>query len=211
MRRQHRFGPARNGLYDALRTPMLVALALAIGFGGAILSTLYILNATIGFGAVDVGPWRAFPTRASASADFYAKAHRAREGILLYGEAEGLVFIAGRDSGGQPLTGNCTYAVSGLTPPARFWTLVALGKDAQTLKPATGIPGAINALNVLRAEDGRFSITVSALAATGNWLAIENEGPFRLRLTLIDTPVSSSSGISALEMPVITRTDCRHA
>ncbi len=123
----------------------------------------------------------------------------------------GNVFIAGRDSGGQPLTGNCTYAVSGLTPPARFWTLVALGKDAQTLKPATGIPGAINALNVLRAEDGRFSITVSALAATGNWLAIENEGPFRLRLTLIDTPVSSSSGISALEMPVITRTDCRHA
>ncbi|MET0748169.1 MAG: DUF1214 domain-containing protein [Rhizobium sp.] len=193
------------------RVPLLVALSLAIAFGGGILFTLYALDASAGFGAIRLGAWQAFPALHTADADPYAKSHRARAGRLLYGTAEGLEFSAGDDDSHPRLSARCSYRISGQTPPARLWTLFAVAADGRPLAPQPGRPAAINSWIVLRDGDSSFSVTVSPQAKPGNWLALPPAGDFRLVLTLLDTPAAGSSGLIDLTMPTIEKIGCADA
>ncbi|KOF12524.1 membrane protein [Ensifer adhaerens] len=193
------------------RIPLLVALTLAIAFGGGIASAVWALKATVGFGSISIGPWVAFPEAQTENADPYAKAHRARAGELLYGGAEGLTFTAQTDDKGEKLSAACSYDVSGLTPQARFWTLYAANADGQPLRPGSDLPSAINSWTVLRAEDSSFTIHVSPIAKPDNWLALRHSGTFRLVLTLLDTPTAGSSGLIDLAMPKVVKTGCGDA
>ncbi len=194
-----------------LRIPFLVAIALAIAFGGGIASSIWALKATAGFGSISIGPWVAFPQAQTAAADPYAKAHRARAGELLFGSAEGLMFSAATDDSGARLSAACSYDISGITPPARFWTLYAATADGVTLRPGPDLPSAINSWAVLRARDSSFVIHASPVAKPDNWLAIRHSGSFRLVLTLLDTPTAGSSGLIDLAMPKIVKTGCGNA
>ncbi|MBO9097805.1 MULTISPECIES: DUF1214 domain-containing protein [unclassified Rhizobium] len=193
------------------RVPLLVALSLAIAFGGGILFTLYALDASAGFGAIRLGAWQAFPALHTADADPYAKSHRARDGRLLYGTAEGLEFTAGDDDGHDRLSAGCRYRISGQTPPARLWTLFSVAPDGKQLAAQPGRPAAINSWNVLRDSDSSFSIVVSKDAAAGNWLALPPAGNFKLVLTLLDTPAAGSAGLIDLSMPKVEKIGCDHA
>ncbi|WP_026612755.1 DUF1214 domain-containing protein [Ensifer aridi] len=193
------------------RVPLLVALALIVAFAGGIASALWALKATVGFGSIAIGPWVAFPEAQTVTADPYAKAHRARAGELLYGGAEGLMFTAVTDDSGARLSAACSYDISGITPPARFWTLYATTSDGATLRPGPEVPSAINSWTVLRGADSRFVIHASPAAQPGNWLAIRHMGNFQLVLTLLDTPTAGSSGLIDLAMPKIVKTGCGDA
>ncbi len=190
------------------RVPFLVAIALAIAFGGGIWSTRLALDATVGFGAIRLGPWEAFPEAQTAEADPYAKSHRANAGKLIYATAEGLSFTAMTDDGGGRLTANCTYRLTGQTPTARFWTLFATGQSGLPPSADADLPLALNSRMVLREPDGSLDITISANARPGNWLAVATPGPFRLTLTLLDTPAAGSSGLIDLAMPGIRKIGC---
>jgi hypothetical protein len=195
------------------RVPFLIAVALAIAFGGGIWSTLKALDATTGFGAIRLGPWEAFPRAQTAEADPYAKSHRANAGKLLYASAEGLTFTASTDDRGQRLNSACRYTVSGQTPAARFWTLFASGEDGQPPPADSPLPRALNSRIVVRPADGSLDIAVASAAQPGNWLAVPNGAaasgrPFLLTLTLLDTPTAGSSGLVDLSMPKIERTGC---
>lgn len=191
------------------RLPFLIAIALVIAFGGGIWSTIVALNATIGFGAIKLGAWEAFPQAQTAEADPYARSHRANAGKLLYASAEGLAFTASVDDAGDRLTGDCTYSISGKTPAARFWTLFAAAPGAPPPPRLADLPAALNSRTVLYREDGGFEIRASRGATAGNWLAVP-AGPFRLTLTLLDTPTAGSSGLIDLSMPSIKKIGCSH-
>ncbi len=193
------------------RIPLLVALALSIAFGVGIVSTVSALKATVGFGAISLGPWVAFPDAQTENTDPYAKAHRARAGKLLYGGAEGLQFTAAVDTAGERLSSGCSYDVVGLTPPARFWTLYATTANDQPMRAPAELPTAFNAWMVQRQADSAFIIHVSADAQPDNWLAIRRIGAFKLVLTLLDTPTAGSSGVIDLAMPKIVKTGCPDA
>ena len=191
-----------------LRLPFFVALALLTAFGLGIGSSVAMLDASSGFGAIRLGAWAAFPQAQTASADPYARSHRARAGKLLYASAEGLQFQADTDDEGNRLSPRCTYAMDGLTPPARFWTLYAASHDMEPLVPPQYLPAAFNAWNVLRRADGGFRVLISARAQPGNWLALNEGQPFRLVLTLLDTPTAGSSGLLEIRMPKIEKVGC---
>ncbi|MCF3642617.1 DUF1214 domain-containing protein [Rhizobium sp. TRM95111] len=194
------------------RIPLLVALSLAVAFGFGTASTLFALRATVGFGAIALGSWVAFPNAQTADADPYAKAHRARDGALLFGSAEGLVFRTETDAALRTLTAACAYDLVGNTPPARFWTLHAEGRDGMPLKPEANRPAVLTSWSVLREADNRFVIHVGRAAMPGNWLALpEAGGRFRLVLTLLDTPTAGSSGVLELDMPALERRECADA
>ncbi|MGE7367976.1 DUF1214 domain-containing protein [Neorhizobium sp. NPDC001467] len=194
-----------------LRLPLLIALSLAIAFGGGIWSTLVALDATIGFGAIRLGAWEAFPQAQTAAADPYAKSHRANAGKLLYGTAEGLTFMAAVDDNGARLDGNCTYRMSGHTPPARLWSLFTNDANGRPPSESAELPEALNSRTVLRDRDGDFVIDISASAHPGNWLAVRAGQPFRLVLTLFDTPTAGSSGLIDLAMPKVEKIGCGNA
>lgn len=191
------------------RLPLLVALSLTIAFGGGIWSTLVALDATEGFGAIKLGAWQAFPQAQTIDADPYAKALRANAGELLLGSAEGLRFTAVSDDEGVTLNGSCTYVISGQVPPARAWTLHTGEEDRRGL--SSDLPLALNSQIVLRKDDGSFEVTISPTASPGNWLAVAGDKPFRLVMTLLDTPAAGSSGLIDMSMPTLTRKGCGHA
>ncbi|WP_421594525.1 DUF1214 domain-containing protein [Shinella sp. M27] len=195
------------------RTPLVIATALAVAFGLGILSSIYALRATVGFGAIALGPWTAFPSAQTIDADPYAKAHRARDGKLLLGGAEGLTFTAATDSDNRSLSANCRYEIKGITPPARLWTLHAADRNGNPLLGTRpGLPDGLNAWSVLRSADSDFVIRIAATATSGNWLAVpEGNAPFLLVMTLLDTPTAGSSGVIDLAMPGISRLDCTDA
>jgi hypothetical protein len=193
------------------RVPLLIAIALAIAFGGGVWSTRVALDATVGFGAIKLGAWEAFPDAQTDQADPYAKSHRANAGKLLYASAEGLSFTAAIDDSGERLSGNCSYVLSGHTPPARFWTLYAAAPGAPVASMNSDLPTALNSRTVLRGKDGNFDIAISAATRPSNWLSVPGQGNFRLTLTLLDTPTAGSSGLIDLTMPRITRTGCSNA
>lgn len=193
------------------RLPLLVASALVLAFGLGIGSTLVALDASAGFGSIRLGAWAAFPDVQSIHADPYAKSHRANVGRLLYGIDEGLSFQASFDDDGDALDPNCSYAVDGQTPPARFFTLFATDSDLGPLAAGPLLPTAFNSWSVLRRPDGSFLITVSRRAAPGNWLALRTSARFRLVLTLLDSPTAGSSGVIDLAMPSLKKLGCADA
>lgn len=187
---------------------MLVLIALVVTFYGAVQASLWALDATRGFGGLSVNGWTAYPDIQTADADPYAKAHRANDGRLLLGRAEGLVFRADSDQSGQTLDANCRYQVRGRVPPSLFWTLRATYSDKNPLNLPVGWPHVVNAHKVLKDQSGNISVTLSSSAEEGNWLALARDKPFGLQLTLIDTPTSNDSGIRELEMPNIIQLEC---
>ncbi|KQT55261.1 MULTISPECIES: DUF1214 domain-containing protein [unclassified Aureimonas] len=185
---------------------LAATIALALGLGGW--SAERALEAAADLGTETVGPWSANPTAGSVDADPYSKARLARIGNLTLGIGEGIQFRASRDSTGQPLRLDCSYRLSGQTPPARVWTLAAFGLDGRVVQPGAGRPGWLVSRNIIRAEDNSFTATVGPRAAPGNWLSVQGSGSFVLTLTLYDTPASSSSGLGDLEMPNLVREAC---
>ena len=49
---------------------------------------------------------------------------------------------------------------------------------------------------------------ISARPQAGNWLAIRRGRPFRLVLSLLDTPTAGSSGVLDIAMPKIRKVSC---
>lgn len=180
-----------------------IAIAVIVGFGSAAL----VLDRERMFGAVTRGAWTAWPDTGSADADPYTAAMLARTGEVPLGAGEGLAFSADADDQGGRLTGNCTYRVTGQTPPARLWTLTVYDGDGHLMEnPAQRT--VFHSREVLRHENGSFTIAVSRSAQPGNWLPVTTEDRFRLILRLYDTPLAGGASIGAIVVPGIERVGC---
>lgn len=191
-----------------LKTAFLVTLFLAIAIVGGGASVWYALDAREGVGAVAIGNWAAFPEIGTPDADPYSRARIAREGVLSLGRAEGLPFIAKRDSNGDILHRNCVYRIEGDMPPARFWTLYAADATLTALKTENGRPAALHSFEVLHRPHHGLIILAGPRPEPGNWLPLQGSGEMFLVLTLYDTAIASSTGIADVTLPVITKSGC---
>jgi hypothetical protein len=194
-------GPLRSIIY------ILAVVVCGLALGGA--SAWYSIQRSHGIGAINVGPWNAFPFAGADEIDPYSVAKSVADGTVPLGVAEGLAFETVFDSQGSALTLSCEYRLEGMTPPARLWTLVAYDREGNRLKPAPGGRAALFSNSTLRYPDGSFLISISKSPKPGNWLSLDGSGGFRLVLRLYDTPISGNTELSALTMPSITRAGCR--
>lgn len=191
-----------------LRTILLTALAVSIAVFGGAGSVWYALSAPDGVGAFTVGAWTAYPDLGSPDADPYSKARVAREGLLALGRAEGLAFAATHDSTGATLDRACAYSVEGPLPPARFWTLFAADASLTPLPAFGERPAALSSQQVLRLAGNSVSVTVGRHAAPGNWIASSGDGALVLVLTLYDTSIAGTTGMSDVVLPQVIRGAC---
>lgn len=191
-----------------MRFLLLLALSLAMALGLGALSAAWALRRSADLGTETVGPWLADPAAGSVDADPYSKARLARIGNLTLGIGEGIVFRARRDSANEALRLDCTYLLSGQTPPARVWTLAAFTPEGRLIQPGDARPGWLVSRSLLRADDNSVKVAIGPAAMPGNWLAVTGRGPFILALTLYDTSASSSSGLAELDMPSLARGAC---
>ncbi|TGQ66828.1 MAG: DUF1214 domain-containing protein [Mesorhizobium sp.] len=185
---------------------MLLSLAIAIGGGGA--SVWYALKVQDGVGAIRIGQWTAFPDIGTPAADPYSKARVAREGVLALGRAEGLSFVAENDAAGERLKRECTYMIAGDLPTARFWTLYAADQSLGVVETGKSRLAALQSYGVLRQPDNSVAISVSSHPMPGNWLLTDGSGRMYFVLTFYDTPIASSTGLSDVSLPRITKVGC---
>jgi hypothetical protein len=182
---------------------LLVTVALGVGFG----LSYYALTDGRLFGAAVVGPWTAWPDVGTAAPNPYTRGHLARTAGLQLGLSEGLQFTATTDSAGEALTLDCTYRISGKTPLATFWTLVAVDGQGINLARA-GEDAAVRSSAIARTDNGSILIYVGKHLAPQNWLELAGTGNFHLVLTLYDTAVFSGFGTGGETMPSIEREGC---
>jgi len=182
---------------------MSILVALSIGFG----LSYYALTDGRLFGAVQLGPWTAWPDIGAPAPNPYTRGHIAREAALQLGRSEGLQFIASIDSEGEPLDLACSYRLDGRVPISSFWTLVAVDADWVNLA-APGTDPALRSSQIAREPNGALRIHVGTILRPGNWLELDGAGPFRIALTLYDTMALSGFGSSDATLPTITREGC---
>jgi hypothetical protein len=179
-------------------------VAAAVGLGATWLS----LTRGTAFGALHLGGWTAWPRTGSSGIDPYARADIARTGTLPVALGDGIAFFAQADDQGRPFDGRCDIELSGITPPARFWTLTLYDRDGKPVANSINRYG-FTSREVVRRADGSFTITISPRARPGNWLPTGGIGGFQLVLRFYDTPVgvSTRAGREA-PMPAITTRGC---
>jgi hypothetical protein len=181
---------------------------LAIGGTVGLGLTWFATVSGYGLGAVEAGPWHAWPKSGTEDADPYARASLARAGELPLEQADGLAFIANTDDDGNALDGRCDIRVSGKLPQARFWTLTLTDSRGRLIDNAANRFGFTSAEAVWNG-DGTVDIALGPRARSGNWLPTGARDRVALTLRLYDAPVGIATRTSdAPEMPALVTESC---
>lgn len=190
-----------------MRTLLTVLLFLIGGIGAGFITAAVAINNGLGPFSVKNGPWTIWPTAGKPNADPYTKAHFAAIGEFPLISTESLGMRADRDSQGQPLQGNCTYALTGQLSEVRLWTLTVYDESGQLIEnPANR--SAFNSENVLRRGDGRFEIKFGARAEPGNWIPTGDAARVFLMLRLYNSEPVLLSNLEGAGLPEITKLRC---
>jgi hypothetical protein len=171
-------------------------------------ATWLALTEEVAFGSVRIGAWTAHPKMGTIDIDPYARATIARTGELPLGSGDGVAFVARTDDAGRSFDGRCELIVSGITPPARFWTLTLYAPNGRLVRNTVNRHG-FTSQEIVRKADGSFDIVVAPRARAGNWLPSAGVDRYILALRLYDTPVGASTrpGREAA-MPSVARGAC---
>lgn len=183
---------------------LTMVIAIAVGLG----ITWATATRGVNVGTVTIGAWTARPRTGTSGIDPYSRAAIARSGELPIGTGDGVTFTALADDSGRALDGRCDVTVSGVTPPARFWTLTIYDMKGQTVANTLQRYG-FTSEEVVRESDGAFEVRLAARARAGNWLPTGGVGRYQLALRLYDTPVGvATRSQKDAPMPAIATAGC---
>ncbi|HEX8664590.1 MAG TPA: DUF1214 domain-containing protein [Beijerinckiaceae bacterium] len=199
--------PRRTAAGQAVNAALIIyALCLAAGLG--LSSAYWMTGGDYPFGAVRAGSWTVWPKAGSRDADPYTRAVNARTGGIPLGIGEGLVLRAAADDAGRALDARCTYRIGTTAPQARYWSLTlydGAGRPVDTALKRSSFSSA----EVLRGQDGGFTVALSREAESGNWLMMPESGEVSLVLRLYDTPAASAAAaLDPRSLPSIVRGEC---
>lgn len=187
-----------------LSSLLVLVIATVVGLG----ATWTTVTRGTDFGTLTIGAWTARPRVGTTEINPYARASVARSGELPLGTGDGIAFIATADDNKRPLDGRCDITVSGVTPPARFWTLTLHDRKGHLVANALQRYG-FTSEEIVRSADGSFAIRLAARARSGNWLPTGGIERYQLMLRLYDTPVGIGTRTQRdAPMPAITTAGC---
>jgi len=193
--------------FRTVPTAFLVVYSLLLALGLGLGSTYWILKGDPPFGSLSLGPWKAWPTLGSTSADPYMRAILAQRGDVPLATGEGLGFTATTDGEGRPLDSACTYRVGADAPAARLWTFSVYDQNDRLVQTELG-RNSFTSAEILRDAQDRFTIALSRSLQDGNWLQLPPSGRFSIVLRLYDTPGAAGTGLTESSFPVIERAEC---
>ncbi|MBN8963271.1 MAG: DUF1214 domain-containing protein [Rhizobiales bacterium] len=183
---------------------LILVIATVVGLGAT------WMTATRGtdLGTLTIGAWTARPRIGTTEINPYARATVVRSGELPLGTGDGIAFIATADDAKRPLDGRCDVTVSGITPPARFWTLTLYDTKGHLVANALQRYG-FTSEEIVRNADGSFVIRLASRARSGNWLPTGGIERYQLMLRLYDTPVGIATRTQRdAPMPTIATAGC---
>jgi hypothetical protein len=179
-------------------------LAAAVGLG----STWMTTTRGTELGTLTIGAWTARPRTGTTDIDPYSRATITRNGELPIGTGDGIAFTASADDRKKPLDGRCDVVVSGVTPPARFWTLTLYDNKGRLVANSLQRYG-FTSQEIVRGADGGFEIRIASRSRSGNWLPTGGIERYALMLRLYDTPVGVATRTKRdAPMPQIATAGC---
>ena len=185
-------------------TLLALALATAVGLG----STYMTATRGTDRGTLTIGAWTARPKSGTADVDPYSRATIVRNGELPIGTGDGVAFTATADEKKKALDGRCDVVVSGVTPPARFWTLTLYDRKGHLVANSLQRYG-FTSQEIVRQSDGTFEIRIASRSRAGNWLPTGGIERYALMLRLYDTPVGVATRTQRdAPMPTISTVGC---
>jgi hypothetical protein len=187
---------------------LLLSFMVAAGIGLG--STWYALTQNLSFGALALGPWKAYPRHGTVGIDPYARAAIARNGVLPVGLGDGIAFSATVDDEGRTLDGRCDIVVRGITPPARYFTITLYTPAGRLVANSLDRHG-FTSQELIRNAAGEFELVVSPRARPGNWLPTGGIDSYVLMMRFYDTSlgIATRAGREA-PMPAVRSTGtCR--
>jgi hypothetical protein len=187
-----------------LITLTALLLATVVGVGATWMTTTRGTE----IGALTIGSWTARPRTGTADVDPYSRATIVRNGELPIGTGDGVAFTATTDDKKKALDGRCDVVVSGVTPPARFWTLTLYDRKGHLVANSLQRYG-FTSQEIVRQSDGSFEIRIASRSRAGNWLPTGGIERYALMLRLYDTPVGVATRTQRdAPMPSITTVGC---
>ena len=187
-----------------LITLTALLLATVVGVGATWMTTTRGTE----IGALTIGAWTARPRTGTADVDPYSRATIVRNGELPIGTGDGVAFTATTDDKKKPLDGRCDVLVSGVTPPARFWTLTLYDRKGHLVANSLARYG-FTSQEIVRQSDGSFEIRIASRSRAGNWLPTGGIERYALMLRLYDTPVGVATRTQRdAPMPSISTVGC---
>lgn len=183
-------------------TALLVATVVGVG------TTWMTTTRGTEIGALTIGAWTARPRTGTADVDPYSRATIVRNGELPIGTGDGVAFTATTDDKKKALDGRCDVVVSGVTPPARFWTLTLYDRKGHLVANSLQRYG-FTSQEIVRQSDGSFEIHIAARSRAGNWLPTGGIERYALMFRLYDTPVGVATRTQRdAPMPSIATVGC---
>lgn len=180
----------------------VVALGVLVGAGSA------LYGVASGRGEIRVGPWATGTVYGSRDADMYTRARVALFGLLALGRDQTVYYTANSDDAGEPLSGDCTYLVTGTDLAARWWSVTAYGPDSYLIPNEARIYS-FSKTTVTRDADDRYAVRVSAAPQPGNWLPVKAGEHFDMTARFYNPDPSVHDDPAAVALPSISKEGCR--
>lgn len=184
--------------------PLLVLLGLILGFALAVRS---VRAGAFGSGE-RIGAWETGRDFGTADQSAHIRAVVALRGLLALPASEARYYTAQVDDGGQPLTANCTYRLTGGRLAAQFWT-VTLYDEAGYLVANDARVFSIGNMTMPPAEQGRWEIIVAPTRQPGRWLPTGGgTAPIALTLRAYLPADGGRGNFAAAELPSVRAENC---
>ena len=187
-----------------LRVSLATIAGLALGAGAA------WTMAGKGFGRADIvnGPWTTSLSFGTSETDASTRASVARRGLLALPSTETVYWQASVDSDGNPLDGNCTYAMTGTALDARWWSITFYDKAGYLVANPANI-WSFSGAAITDAEKAAWRVTLGPnRPATGHWLPSKKGKGFDLTLRLYNPGAAFRAAPATSALPVIKRETC---
>ena len=162
--------PVSSRLFKLLRWPLAAIATLALS---ALLLSIYIKDG-LGNTPIVNNNWTTSLNIGSEEAGPRLKALVAIAGLLA-STREDSIYYSLKSLNGEPLKLNCRYTITGDDYDADWWSITAYGWDFYLI-PNEQKRYSFNNENLIRNANNTWEITVSAVAAEGNWLPIGPSG-----------------------------------
>lgn len=183
---------------------IICVIAAGVGLG----LTALAVRSPLAIDVIEDHPWVAVATEGAPEVDAYALAALAHRGEAPLSVSDGLTFRAHEDNEGNPLSGSCTYNISGTLPPVRVWSLAAFDANGGHFANASHRYGYSSA-DATRDGAGAVRIALSPKVMSGDWIPVTAGSEIVLVLRLYDTTAAAiAGGRSAPDLPSVQLVEC---
>ncbi len=163
-----------------------------------------------GFGRADIvnGPWTTSLSFGTTKTDAATRASVARRGLLALPSTETVYWQASVDSDGRPLSGSCSYVMTGTALDARWWSVTYYDKAGFLVANPANI-WSFSGANLSKEDTQNWRVKISPdKPAAGHWLPSKKGQPFDLTLRMYNPGGSFRVDPAIAALPALKREAC---